>query len=226
MTTILIVDDEPQMLELITDCLQLLPVDIQTEQDSATARKKLQTETFDLVILDVMMPSPDGWELLKETAELPAPPSIIMLTALGDNDQIVRGLQNGADDYVTKPFEPAILAARVEAVLRRKHPHTGSVISYNGLSVDSVRREAEFEGSCLTLTKKEFDLVALLVKRPGQVFTRQQLLDEIDDHGSAASDRTVDTHMKNIREKVRRAGGSSSLIETVWGIGYRLGAGI
>ncbi|NJP37746.1 response regulator transcription factor [Alkalicoccus luteus] len=223
MNTILIVDDEPQMLELITDCLQLLPVEVQTEHDSAAARKRLQTESFDLVMLDVMMPSPDGWELLKETAGLPSPPSVIMLTALGDNDQVVRGLQHGADDYVTKPFEPAILAARVEAVLRRKRPHSGSTISCNGLTVDSVRRQAAFEGSCLSLTKKEFDLVALLVKRPGQVFTRQQLLDEIDDHASAASDRTVDTHMKNIREKIRRAGGSSSLIETVWGIGYRLG---
>jgi DNA-binding response OmpR family regulator len=215
--TILIVDDEPRIAEIAGDYLRHAGYGVITAGDGEGALEAVRTRRPDLIVLDLALPRMDGLEVaraVRRDSDLP----IIMLTARVEEDDRLRGLEVGADDYIVKPFSPRELVARVRAVLRRVQPadRDAEVFRAADLSIDvtgmSVNRDAER----IDLTPTEFGIVAALARHPGRVFTRSQLLDAV--HGSAADtfDRAIDSHMKNIRRKL-----GSGYIESVYGIGYR-----
>ncbi|WP_147805321.1 response regulator transcription factor [Alkalicoccus halolimnae] len=224
-TQILAVDDEEQMLDLIAACLPSDIYQVTGESRPEQVLEVIKNKKFDLILLDIMMPEMSGWELLKHLKLQQSQP-VIMLTALGETEQIVYGLQAGADDYVTKPFEPSELMARIEAVLRRSKTasSSSSLLRAAGIEINTETREVFAEGTAVSLTKKEFEILVKLVKSPGRVFTRDQLLDTISEFGEARMDRSIDAHIKNIREKMKEVQADHEFIETVWGIGYRLPA--
>ncbi|MFZ5815761.1 MAG: response regulator transcription factor [Bacillota bacterium] len=215
---VLIVDDEPRMRELIRLYLAA-EFELSEAVDGLSALRQMRAVEPDLVLLDVMMPSLDGWETLKRIREESATP-VIMLTARGDVPDRVQGLRMGADDYVAKPFDGRELAARIHAVLRRTSGQVEAAlpIRRGGLLLKPAERTAEYRGRALALTPKEFDLLALLASHPGQAFPRERLLDRIWGPDYDGDARTVDSHVKNLREKL---GDGAALIATVWGVGYR-----
>lgn len=183
------------------------------------ALRMVRTAEPDLALLDVMMPQLDGWETLKRIREESAMP-VIMLTARGDVPDRVQGLRLGADDYVAKPFDGRELVARIQAVLRRSsgQVEAQAPIRRGALELRPAERTAAYAGRALALTPKEFDLLALLAAHPGQAFSREKLLDRIWGPDYEGDTRTVDSHIKNLREKL---GEGAALIATVWGVGYR-----
>jgi two-component system alkaline phosphatase synthesis response regulator PhoP len=217
---ILVVDDEPKIVRLARDYLVKHGFRVTTAADGRAALAAARSEKPDLIILDLMLPQLDGREvckILRRESDVP----IIMLTALAEEIDQVTGLEIGADDYITKPFSPRALVARVRALLRRTRGDVKvpSMIRTGGLEIDSEKYSVTFAGRTLRLTPNEFKLLQLLASRPGQTLTRAQLLDDL--HGSASSmDRSVDSHVKNIRKKLETASGSP-MIETVYGVGYR-----
>jgi two-component system, OmpR family, alkaline phosphatase synthesis response regulator PhoP len=217
---ILVVDDEPKIVRLARDYLEKNGFRVATAADGQSALMVARREKPDLIILDLMLPVLDGREVcktLRRESDIP----IIMLTALAEEVDQVTGLEIGADDYITKPFSPRALVARVRALLRRtkggvKPPN---MIRAGGLEIDLEKYSVTFHGSPVRCTPNEFKLLQLLASRPGQTLTREQLLDDL--HGSASSfDRSVDSHIKNLRKKLEVASGQP-MIETVYGIGYR-----
>lgn len=217
---ILVVDDEPKVSRLARDYLERNGFRVLTAGDGQSALATARREKPDLVILDLMLPQIDGREvcrILRRESDIP----IIMLTALSEEIDQVTGLEIGADDYITKPFSPRALVARVRALLRRTRGEirAPSIIRIRGLEIDTEKYSAAFNGAPLHFTPNEFKLLVLLASRPGQTFTREQLLDDL--HGAASNmDRSVDSHIKNLRKKIETASGES-MIETVYGIGYR-----
>jgi len=217
---ILVVDDEPKIVRIARDYLEKNGYRVLTAADGPSALAAARREKPDLILLDLMLPGIDGREvckLLRRESDVP----IIMLTALSEEVDQVTGLEIGADDYITKPFSTRAMVARVRALLRRvkgdvKLP---SLIRAGGLEIDSERYSVTFNSRAVKLTPYEFKLLQLLVVRPGQTLTREQLLDSL--HGAASSfDRSVDSHIKNLRKKLESASGQP-MIETVYGIGYR-----
>lgn len=217
---ILVVDDEPKIVRLARDYLEKNGYRVTTAVDGQSALTAARREKPDLIILDLMLPVMDGREvcrILRRESDVP----IIMLTALAEEVDQVTGLEIGADDYITKPFSPRAMVARVRALLRRtkgdvKPP---SIIRVGGLEIDSERYSVTFNGNPIKLTPNEFKLLQLLAARPGQTLTREQLLDDL--HGTTSSfDRSVDSHIKNLRKKLETVSGAN-MIETVYGIGYR-----
>ena len=174
-----------------------------------------------LVILDLMLPGMDGLTVCREIRRMPAVAStpIVMLTAKSAEDDVIRGLETGADDYVTKPFSKAVLIARVRAALRRPVSTHGPTVAVSGLVIDETTRTARIGSSPLSLTRSEFDLLAILVSHTGRVYSRPQILDAIQSEEKDVTDRTVDTLMVGLRRKL---GDWASHIETIRGIGYRL----
>jgi two-component system response regulator ResD len=221
--TILVVDDEARMRELVRVYLQREGFRVVEASDGHEALDKLSQENVVLVILDLMMPEMDGWEFcrrVRQTSDVP----ILMLTARGDVSERVLGLNLGADDYLTKPFEPMELVARVQARLRRRTPPEGAgegSILRGDLVIEPPTRRVIYQGEEITLTPKEFDLLALLARHPGRVFTREQLLEQVWGMDFYGETRTVDTHVKNLREKLGRSQEGKRLIATVWGVGYK-----
>ncbi len=215
---VLIVDDESRMRELIQLYLSA-EFEVVEAADGLQALRQLRATEPDLILLDVMMPNLDGWETLKRIREESAVP-VVMLSARGDVPDRVQGLRMGADDYVPKPFDGRELVARLQAVLRRAtgQAEAAAPIRRSGLVLKPADRTAEYQGRPLALTPKEFDLLALLAAHPGQAFPRERLLDRIWGLDYDGDTRTVDTHVKNLREKL---GAGASLIATVWGVGYR-----
>ena len=219
---VLVVDDEPDLLELVRVNLAQAGYEVDTAQDGAAALERVGRAKPDLLVLDLMLPSIPGTEVCRrlradpETASLP----IIMLTARADEVDRVVGLELGADDYVTKPFSPRELTLRVAAVLRRRQPEAvpGRSLRHETLRLDPERHRCFVEEEEVTLTAKEFALLHGLMQRPGRVMTRDQLLDEVWGSDITVTTRTIDTHLKRLREKLGAAGG---LIETVRGVGYR-----
>jgi DNA-binding response OmpR family regulator len=217
---ILVVDDEPKVARLARDYLEKHGFHVLTASDGQSALAAARREKPDLVILDLMLPQIDGREvcrILRRESDVP----IIMLTALSEEIDQVTGLEIGADDYITKPFSPRALVARVRALLRRTQGEikVPSIIRVGALEIDSEKHSAICNGNPVRLTPNEFKLLCLLASRPGQTLTREQLLDDL--HGAASSiDRSVDSHIKNLRRKLETASGES-MIETVYGIGYR-----
>ena len=218
---ILVVDDEPKIVRLARDYLEKNSFRVVTAADGPSALAMARREKPDLIVLDLLLPGMDGREVCRILRAESAVP-IIMLTALSEESDQIVGLEIGADDYIVKPFSPRALVARVRALLRRTQGSVKApaVIRVGGLEIDSERYTVIWKGQALHLTPSEFDLLVVLAGRPGQTFTRQQLMDDL--YGGAASsvDRSVDSHIKNLRRKLESASGER-LIETVYGVGYR-----
>jgi len=219
---ILVVDDEAKIVKLAQDYLERDGFRVLSAGDGLTALALARREKPDLIVLDLMLPGMDGWEVcraLRRESEMP----IIMLTARAEESDQIVGLELGADDYVTKPFSPRALVARVRAVLRRARGRvqTPNQIEQGGLMIDLVGHRVELDGGELHLTPNEFSLLATLAGHPGQTLTREQLLDEL--HGAAYNrfDRSVDSHIKNLRRKLEANQTEPRFIETVYGVGYR-----
>ncbi|MED4569589.1 response regulator transcription factor [Brevibacillus agri] len=221
---VLVVDDEWNMRNLLRIYLAKNGFEV-TEAKNGNEAVALSTQqSFDLIILDIMMPDMDGWEVCRKIREKKDTP-IIMLTARNETKDKVKGLQIGADDYLVKPFEPEELLARVFALLRRasitEMIPARRMLVYHDLSIDPEGRQVLIQGNTVDFTPKEFDLLFSLASQPGRVFSREVLLENIWGHDFLGDIRTVDTHVKNIREKARNAGLSFNPIHTVWGVGYK-----
>ncbi len=220
---ILIVDDEEDLQELISYNLIRDGFKVVCSGSGEDALKKAVSGNFDLILLDLMLPGIDGLEvakILKKKAGTEHIP-IIMLTAKGEESDIVTGLEIGADDYIAKPFSLRILLARVRAVLRRKEKiraDSSSVLKIHEIVIDSGRREVKAEGNPIDLTFTEFQLLGFLAANPGWVFTRNQIVDAVRGEGYAVTDRSVDVQIVGLRRKLGIFG---SYIETVRGVGYR-----
>ena len=220
---ILVVDDEEDILELVRFHLTREGYQLALASSGEEALKKAGRETFDLVVLDLMLPGLDGLEVakaLKSDAKTKSLP-IIMLTAKGEDADIVTGLEIGADDYITKPFSPRVLTARVKAVLRRRSRaavENTKVITVHELEIDPGRRSVTAGGAALDLTFTEFQLLCVLARRPGWVFTRSQIVDAVRGSDYPVTDRSVDVQVVGLRKKL---GSYGSYIETVRGVGYR-----
>jgi two-component system phosphate regulon response regulator PhoB len=218
---ILVVDDEPDLRELLRVTLQQAGYRVDAAAAGREALDSLRRDPPDLVVLDLMLPDFSGTEIcrrIRESPELSHLP-VVMLTARSDEVDRVVGFEVGADDYVTKPFSPRELLLRVRAVLRRRAaPERPGSLEHGALQLDPERHRCYVEGSEVVLTAKEFDLLLALMSHPGRVQTRDQLLDRVWGEDIAVTARTVDTHLKRLREKLGSAGG---LIETVRGVGYR-----
>jgi DNA-binding response OmpR family regulator len=221
-TTVLVVDDEPIVREVVVSYLQREGYRTLEAADGDLARDVLERESPSLVVLDVMLPGIDGLELcrwIRSRSQLP----VILLTARGEETDRIVGLELGADDYVTKPFSPRELAARVRTVLRRSAPQPLSHerLSFDGLEIDSRTRDVFKQGSALTLTAKEFDLLWFLARHPRQVFSRDQLMDRVWGYGAALDTGTVTVHVRRLREKIEDDPAHPARLQTVWGVGYR-----
>ena len=222
MATILVVDDEPKITQLVRDYLESAGFGVVTAGDGREALMRAHTERPDLVILDLGLPQLDGLDVtrtLRRDGDLP----IIMLTARDDETDKLIGLELGADDYVTKPFSPRELVARVRAVLRRRdRGGQDDVLRAGALTLDVPRMRLEIDGRAVELTATEFNLLAAMARQPGRVFTRSQLLDAI--HGIAfdSYERAIDAHVKNIRRKIELDAHDPRHLLTVYGVGYRL----
>jgi DNA-binding response OmpR family regulator len=220
MATILLVDDETRMLDLLS--LYLTPLGYKCIQKNSAfeAISYLEEHHSDLILLDVMMPEMDGWEACREIRKHWDIP-VIMLTARTEKPDIVKGLNIGADDYVTKPFDEAELVARIEAVLRR---NTGksSILTFKGLQLNMDSYELQYHDTAIPLTPKEFSLLNLFLQNPNKVYTREHLITSIWGYGVNTEDRTIDSHVRNLREKLRKAGfAADDYLITVWGVGYK-----
>jgi len=219
--TILVVDDEPHIVELAALYLRNDGYQVVTASDGEQALAQIATAHPALLILDLMLPEIDGWEVcrrVRATSRLP----IIMLTARSDDVDKIVGLELGADDYLTKPFNPRELVARVKAVLRRFGPppaQPGEVLQAGPLTIDPGRREARLNGQLLDLRAKEFDLLRVLVEHKGMVLSREQLLDLAWGFDFYGETRTVDVHIAHLRQSL---GAGPLAIETVWSVGYKL----
>lgn len=217
MTTILVVDDEPQIAEIATDYLRLAGFDVITAGDGVRALEAVRGRRPDLIVLDLGLPGLDGIDVarsIRRESDLP----IVMLTARVQEDERLHGLEIGADDYITKPFSPRELVARVRAVLRRTEKGRGDadVFRVMELTIDVPRMTVTRGDEVIDLTPTEFHIVATLARHPGRVFTRTQLLDAVRSSSAESFDRAIDSHIKNIRRKLK-----GSYIQTVYGIGYK-----
>jgi two-component system, OmpR family, phosphate regulon response regulator PhoB len=223
MATVLVVDDEPIVREVVVRYLEREGYATLEAGDGVRARELLEGDTADLVVLDVMLPGTDGLELcrwIRSRSELP----VIMLTARGEEADRIVGLELGADDYVTKPFSPRELAARVRTVLRRSGPRDDATsrLSFGDVELDAATREVRKAGDELRLTAKEFDLLWFLAAHPRRVFGRDQLMTRVWGYEAALDTGTVTVHVRRLREKIEDDPSHPRHLQTVWGVGYRL----
>ena len=226
MSKILIVEDEETIADLEKDYLELSGFEVEVANDGNMGLQKALEEDFDLLILDLMLPGVDGFEICKKIREEKNTP-IIMVSAKKDDIDKIRGLGLGADDYMTKPFSPSELVARVKAHLARYDRLTGSAVEKNkiieirGLRIDTTARRVWVNDVEKTFTTKEFDLLTFLASHPNHVYTKEELFREIWDMESIGDIATVTVHIKKIREKVEVDTSNPQYIETIWGVGYR-----
>jgi two-component system alkaline phosphatase synthesis response regulator PhoP len=223
---ILVVDDDREIVRLLRAYLEQDGYQVLVAYDGETALHILRREYPDLVVLDLMLPDRDGWDvtrIVRGDASLKATPIIMLTARVEDQDKIV-GLELGADDYVTKPFNPREVMARIRAVLRRAHgePVAARLIQIGGLILDLDTRRVEVNGLAVHLTPTEFGLFWALAEQPGRVFTRLELIERGLGYSYEGLERTVDSHIKNLRHKLSEAEAAADLVETVFGIGYRL----
>ena len=220
---ILVVDDDEDILELVRYNLTKENFQVISVTTGEEALGKLKKESFDLILLDLMLPGRDGLDTCRiikrspETSHLP----IMMITAKSEDTDVVLGLELGADDYVTKPFSPRVLLARIKSILRRNQPEHSdnrSVINALDMVIDPSRHEVKVKQSVVNLTATEFSILEFLAKRPGWVFTREQIIDSVKGTDYPVTDRSVDVQIVGLRKKL---GDSGDLIETVRGVGYR-----
>lgn len=222
MSKILIVDDETNICELIRLYAEKEGFTCVIANDGARAVDAFKTEKPDMVILDIMLPVKDGWQVCRELRAIDDTP-IIMLTAKGETFDKVLGLELGADDYMVKPFNPVELMARVKAVLRRSEPKVSeeeSELVFDGLTINKQNYEIYLDNKKIEMPPKEFELLYFLAKNKNKVFTRDQLLDEIWGYEFFGDSRTVDVHVKRVREKIESEDRDWQL-KTVWGVGYK-----
>lgn len=223
---ILVVDDEPNIRDLLTAGLRFQGFAVRAVGNGAAAISAVLAEEPDLIVLDVMLPDMNGFSVTKRLRASGYTSPILFVTAKDDTQDKITGLTVGGDDYVTKPFSPREIVARVRAVLRRARPVVTAAppAAPSGLplQVDDATRRATALGKSLELTRVEFDLLSCLLSAPGRVFTRAQLIDRVWGDGFAITDRTIDSHVKALRRKVADAGADANLIETVRGVGYRV----
>ncbi|MEO6651426.1 MAG: response regulator transcription factor [Ilumatobacteraceae bacterium] len=223
-TCVLVVDDEPTVREVVVGYLRRDGHDVQEAGDGPTALELLDSKSFDLVVLDMMLPGVNGLDILRHIRAKGDMP-VIMLTARADESDRVAGLELGADDYVVKPFSPRELAARVNGVLRRaasKPAARGGTLDFDGLSIDNRSREVWVDSALVELTPKEFDVLAHLAASPRQVFSRADLLRDVWDSSPDWQDpATVTVHVRRIRNKIEADPENPRRITTVWGVGYR-----
>jgi DNA-binding response OmpR family regulator len=224
--TILVIDDDATIRDVLERYLRREGFAVRTTADGQTALQTVSTEKPDLIVLDLMLPQLDGWEVCRRLrAETTVP--ILMLTARGEEYERILGLGLGADDYVTKPFSPGEVVARIKAIFRRIDmaravaPLREELIHARSIVIDPRTRQATVSGKQVSLTPKEFDLLHFLASHPRQVFSQQQLLDQIWSYTYAGQTSTVTVHIRHLREKIEEDPARPQLIETVWGVGYR-----
>ena len=224
--TVLIVDDEQNIVELARMYLEQAGFSVVSAQDGATALERIFAELPDFIVLDLMLPGVDGWEVCKRVRARSEVP-ILMLTARDDDVDKIVGLELGADDYMTKPFNPRELVARIRAILRRigtaqpAETEDEAALRIEDLLIDPARREVSIRDVKIPLRVKEFDLLHTLAQHQGFVLTREQLLEMVWGFDFYGQTRTVDVHVAHVRSKLAAAG-SRANIETVWGVGYKL----
>jgi DNA-binding response OmpR family regulator len=220
-TRVLVVDDEPMVREVLTRYLEREGFTVDVAEDGEAALVSFAASQPDLVLLDLMLPRVDGLEVFRRM-RADASTAVIMLTARGEETDRIVGLELGADDYVTKPFSPREVVARVRAVLRRSATGTdGDLIAAGDVELDGSRREARRGGELIRLTRKEFDLLFLLASHPGRVFSRAELVEEVWDFAWVGDTATVTVHVRRLREKIEDDPSEPRHLITVWGVGYR-----
>jgi len=239
---ILVVDDEPAIVTVVRERLEREGFTVQAVASGEEALTHMDADPADLVVLDVMLPGIDGFEVLRRLRSAGNTVPVIVLTARDEDVDKIVGLELGADDYLVKPFNPRELSARIRAVLRRQAevqaleakvsqvqaaleaavPEGGPVLSSEGLRFDHPRRQAWFQGQPLELRPKEYDLLHFLARHRGQVFTREALLSHVWGHESYIDERTVDVHIRRLRSKLAAIASDIQVILTEWGVGYRL----
>jgi two-component system, OmpR family, response regulator ResD len=224
--TVLVVDDEPTIVEIVGRYMARAGFTTFTAPDGYKALDAATEHRPDLVVLDVMLPGIDGVEVMERLQERPGPPiAVILLTARGEESDRLVGLRHGADDYVVKPFSPAELVARVEAVLRRTAPPIAAEdqppIVHGPLRVEPAGRRVFLDGEEIMLTMREFDLLAFFAENPGRVFSRDQLMESVWGETFFDDTSTVTVHVRRLRAKLGDDPSESRFIETVWGVGYR-----
>ncbi len=223
---ILIIEDEESIAELEKDYLELSGFEVKIENSGDTGLKMALENDFDLILLDLMLPEIDGFEICKQVREKKNTP-ILMVSAKKDDIDKIRGLGLGADDYITKPFSPSEMVARVKAHLARYERLIGSgmqeneVVEIRGLKIDKTARRVYLNGEEKILTTKEFDLLTFLAQNPNRVFSKDELFKKIWDMDSVGEIATVTVHIKKIREKIEFSTSKPQYIETIWGVGYR-----
>ena len=226
MSRILIIEDEEAIADLEKDYLELSDFEVEIEHTGNEGLEKALKESFDLVVLDLMLPGMDGFEVCKKIREEKNIP-ILMVSAQQDEIDKIRGLGLGADDYMTKPFSPSELVARVKAHMARYDRLVGStqktndIVEIRGIRIDKTARRVYVDGEEKNFTTKEFDLLTFLAENPNHVFTKEELFREIWDMDSIGDIATVTVHIKKIREKIEFDTAKPQYIETIWGVGYR-----
>ena len=226
MSRILIIEDEEAIADLEKDYLELSDFQVHIENSGDTGLAAALSEEFDLVILDLMLPGMDGFDVCKKIREKKNIP-ILMVSAKKDDIDKIRGLGLGADDYMTKPFSPSELVARVKAHMARYDRLVGSaqksndIVEIRGIKIDKTARRVWIDGEEKTFTTKEFDLLTFLAENPNHVYTKEELFREIWDMDSIGDIATVTVHIKKIREKIEFDTSKPQYIETIWGVGYR-----
>lgn len=226
MSKILIIEDEVAIADLEKDYLELSGFEVVIENAGDTGLERALSEKFDLVVLDLMLPGMDGFEVCKKIREEQNIP-ILMVSAKKDDIDKIRGLGLGADDYMTKPFSPSELVARVKAHMARydrlvsSNQKTNDIVEIRGIKIDKTARRVYIDGEEKAFTTKEFDLLTFLAENPNHVYTKEELFREIWDMDSIGDIATVTVHIKKIREKIEFDTANPQYIETIWGVGYR-----
>jgi two-component system alkaline phosphatase synthesis response regulator PhoP len=223
--TILVVDDEPRIVQIARDYLERAGFEVLSAGDGELALALARSERPHLIVLDLMLPGMDGLDVTRALRRDPLLPEIpiIMLTARVEESDKLVGLELGADDYLTKPFSPRELVARVRAVLRRTEGSqtSSSLLRFGELSIDLERRSVTIGKEAVELTATEFELLQVLARAPGRPFTRAQLLERVYDLSYSGYDRTVDAHIKNLRRKIEPSPGDPHYVLTIYGVGYK-----
>ncbi|NLA26103.1 MAG: response regulator transcription factor [Firmicutes bacterium] len=228
MADILVIEDDQHILTLLRACLGREGYDVSLEENGRSGFFRAINKKFDLIILDLMLPEKDGFEICRELRAAGNDTPIIILTARGDEIDRVLGLKLGADDYVVKPFSLRELTARVEAILRRSSKATSferPLLTAPGITINPQNRLVTAKGNRVLLTPKEFDLLYQLALRPGRVYSREELMELVWGYDYIGASRTIDEHIKNLRQKIKEGGVKEQYIHTVWGVGYKFDAG-
>ena len=221
-TKILVVDDEARMRKLVKDFLTIKGYQVIEAGDGEEAVEIFfQQKDIALILLDVMIPKMDGWEVLK-TIRLHSKVPIIMLTARGEERDELQGFDLGVDEYISKPFSPKILVARVEAILRRSNHVVGEVMNVGGIEINKAAHQVTIDGKPIELSYKEFELLTYFVENQGIALSREKILNYVWNYDYFGDARTIDTHVKKLRSKM---GDKGEYIKTVWGMGYKFEVG-